>query len=448
MMEVKYYKELNHNYLILKRTADIQEQDYQIRMITENKFNYLLPCITRNVNNEICLYYEISSKQSIKHLFEKEKISYQTLFHLMESVNEAAKEAKNYLLLDRYLLLSPEYIFANLEKEIFCFIYYPFEEENNMTEMSFAEFLVEAIDHNDEKAVDTVYKIYEIVQSHNFVLSDILRLFEENSVEKDIVEKNTIEENIIDEEMSNQATQETELFQNWEKNEMEPESMEFSEKEDELHNRNKIVSSVLLFLCMIASASIFCIRYFFELSIEESLITIAGIAAFIIIGASLLIYLIISPIKRSGKKKTIVDNINKNKMDEREVTVYEEVLTNRGVEDKGNMEYGATVFLESAVLQKENKLYGINKGNKYHIDIENAPFTVGKMAGSVDFVIKHESISRIHARFTKEEGKVYVTDLNSTNGTFKNGLRLEPNETISIEAGDEIRLGKMEFCYR
>ncbi len=70
------------------------------------------------------------------------------------------------------------------------------------------------------------------------------------------------------------------------------------------------------------------------------------------------------------------------------------------------------------------------------------------MAGNVDIVIKDSTISRIHARFTKQENKIYVTDMNSTNGTFKNGLRLEPNETVLIEQGDELRFGRLTFCYR
>ena len=39
-------------------------------------------------------------------------------------------------------------------------------------------------------------------------------------------------------------------------------------------------------------------------------------------------------------------------------------------------------------------------------------------------------------------------DLNSTNGTFRNGMRLEPNASEIIEPGDEIRLGKLKFIYR
>ena len=85
---------------------------------------------------------------------------------------------------------------------------------------------------------------------------------------------------------------------------------------------------------------------------------------------------------------------------------------------------------------------------KHHIDLNRLPLTVGKMAGAVDMVINETSISRMHAKFSKGGNKVYVTDLNSTNGTFKNGLRLEPNASEIIEPGDEIRLGKLKFIYR
>ena len=74
--------------------------------------------------------------------------------------------------------------------------------------------------------------------------------------------------------------------------------------------------------------------------------------------------------------------------------------------------------------------------------------TVGKLAGSVDMVINDQSISRRHVKFAREGNRVCMTDLNSTNGTFKNGLRLQPNASEILEPGDEIRLGKLKFIYR
>lgn len=47
------------------------------------------------------------------------------------------------------------------------------------------------------------------------------------------------------------------------------------------------------------------------------------------------------------------------------------------------------------------------------------------------------------------ENRILVLDLNSTEGTFINGERLNPNDTGIIEEGDTLRMGNsLEFCYR
>jgi hypothetical protein len=107
---------------------------------------------------------------------------------------------------------------------------------------------------------------------------------------------------------------------------------------------------------------------------------------------------------------------------------------------------GDTIFMCEDLT--EYKLYGISRGNKHIINLDYFPFTIGKLADNTDFCLKETSLSRIHVRFMKNNNTVFMTDLNSTNGTYKNGLRLEPNETVPIEAGDEIRFGKLNFSYR
>ena len=68
--------------------------------------------------------------------------------------------------------------------------------------------------------------------------------------------------------------------------------------------------------------------------------------------------------------------------------------------------------------------------------------------GDGDLVLEDDTISRLHARICKEGEMVYLEDLNSTNGTFKNGLRLQPYEKRRLEEGDEVRFGKLLFVYR
>ena len=54
----------------------------------------------------------------------------------------------------------------------------------------------------------------------------------------------------------------------------------------------------------------------------------------------------------------------------------------------------------------------------------------------------------MHARIIKQGAEIYLEDLNSTNGTFKNGLRLEPYEKRKLEKEDEIKCGNVTIIFR
>jgi hypothetical protein len=58
-------------------------------------------------------------------------------------------------------------------------------------------------------------------------------------------------------------------------------------------------------------------------------------------------------------------------------------------------------------------------------------------------------VSRRHARITMAEGKYFVEDLGSTNGTFINrGKRLSPGTRQPLNDGDEIIVGKTFLRFR
>ncbi|MDO9545676.1 MAG: FHA domain-containing protein [Pelolinea sp.] len=71
--------------------------------------------------------------------------------------------------------------------------------------------------------------------------------------------------------------------------------------------------------------------------------------------------------------------------------------------------------------------------------IEKEKNTIGRDPKS-DFVIDDIEISRSHLEIIKNENSVLLEDLNSTNGTFLNGKRLE--KITAITDGDLISLGK------
>lgn len=114
-------------------------------------------------------------------------------------------------------------------------------------------------------------------------------------------------------------------------------------------------------------------------------------------------------------------------------------------EDEENEEYGRTVYLE----QHREQSRGLYRDNgELAARIDKLPFVIGKKKGEVDYVLEDCSVSRIHARILEEDGCIYLEDMNSTNGTFKNGLRMQPYEKRKLEKDDELRFGREEYIFR
>jgi pSer/pThr/pTyr-binding forkhead associated (FHA) protein len=57
-------------------------------------------------------------------------------------------------------------------------------------------------------------------------------------------------------------------------------------------------------------------------------------------------------------------------------------------------------------------------------------------------------ISSSHAKITRQGAGWFITDLKSTNGTYLNGARLEPNVPARIKQNDVLILANVTFTGR
>ena len=60
---------------------------------------------------------------------------------------------------------------------------------------------------------------------------------------------------------------------------------------------------------------------------------------------------------------------------------------------------------------------------------------------------KKAGVSRQHGRLMYQDGQWYIEDLDSTNGTYLNGVQLPPNQPTNINPGDYLRLGTLELQF-
>jgi signal transduction histidine kinase len=79
-------------------------------------------------------------------------------------------------------------------------------------------------------------------------------------------------------------------------------------------------------------------------------------------------------------------------------------------------------------------LQGPDKGHTF--EINNTPTLIGR--NSQDVPLADSTISRKHAELTKENNAWYIRDLNSANGIYVNGVKIE---YLTLKLGDQIRCG-------
>ena len=86
--------------------------------------------------------------------------------------------------------------------------------------------------------------------------------------------------------------------------------------------------------------------------------------------------------------------------------------------------------------------------NEENILLTEFPFFIGKSVENINYKIDDSTVSRFHARIDKEENDLWITDLNSTNGTFINGIRLIPYERIKVDKGDSVIISRKRYEFR
>ena len=82
-------------------------------------------------------------------------------------------------------------------------------------------------------------------------------------------------------------------------------------------------------------------------------------------------------------------------------------------------------------------------GRRHVLDQE--VITIGRDREN-DIVLDSDSVSRRHARVEHREGRIYLTDLDSTNGTYVNDDN-EPVRDCQLRRGDQVKIGDTIFKY-
>lgn len=87
----------------------------------------------------------------------------------------------------------------------------------------------------------------------------------------------------------------------------------------------------------------------------------------------------------------------------------------------------------------------IINGQAQRVVLHAFPALIGRDSNSCQLPVVEPAVSRRHARFTLENGYIYIEDVSEHNGTYINGTKLPPLGRSKVSEGDKINLGRAEI---
>lgn len=107
----------------------------------------------------------------------------------------------------------------------------------------------------------------------------------------------------------------------------------------------------------------------------------------------------------------------------------------RGIKSK--KDDGQTSFALEVVDSPEN--IGISKGNLYPV---HGNTKIGRKEDN-HIIINDPYVSSYHAQIYLDRERLYLKDLNSTNGTIRNGSKV--SGSVELDYGDMVEIGRTAF---
>ena len=456
-MRAEYKRDMNHNYLILYGEDEINTDSYQVRMLVGNVIPSLLKCRIQGMDGRFLVYFDITSKQALSVLYEEKKMGVEDLRLIFGGFVKAMEDAAEYLMNPGQFIISPEYIYTDIEKQEIYFCMMPGYEKDIKEQFQFlTEYILPKIDHQDQDAVILGYGVYKRAMEDSFHLEHI-----KEELYKTQGQQGTTTTKAEQMKTESEQRQESEDFNPeeegfWENEEINQEFVRDGEKSKRLSLPQKtgVIVLAAILLCGIAAITLMGYLPYLETG------TILGII--IVLVACVMLFVYVSKIKKKpgalrqgreeerDKPKGITGKVPTDQTDQSQNTIQSVVKsTNKPVVKSSQLhaDYGETVVLSAGAVFGPASLVSKEPGELATIYINEDLTVIGKLETACDAVISLPTVSRIHAKIRKKEDAYYLTDMNSRNGTAVNGRLLLPDEEYQLEPEDEVDFAQARYIF-
>ena len=499
-MNVRYQREMNRNYMIIRAPETEEKHSFECRMLSENAIRGLLGFHEGISENGLEYYYEITSCQPLSRIMEGRKLKAADIRQIVTGILDTVSSLDEFLLCADQLLLEAEYIYTDPDRMDVKLCLLPGYSRSAPEAVSaLLRNILEHTDHQDAEGIMIAYNLYEKSLRDNYGAKDLLsclggddRIFPDGA------------ENPADGDNDGNLG---DIFERQLPPEENPETGEAHSPVDSVFLRAGKYGSGLgkghaaLTGALIIGAAEGFLWYLGGAGIFRKVGPWIPAAA---AAAAGLVILVRSAAAKAIRREAAGENLPEQKQGERpwpenrsgqgerpwpenrsgqEERPWPENPPGQGsgkLESAGNPrkfsspvwtfqpesreEYRARMEKEREEQMNRSQAEGtvllsmapgggnpsailepLGGGEK--IIITYSPFIVGQHRDLTDFCLEYPTVSRLHARFSVENGEASVTDLNSRNGTTVNGKKVEANETVPVADGDTIYLADVGFRF-
>lgn len=412
MSRIAIVKKKKEKYVHIRLSGNEMINTREIELLNSHQINSLIdPEIGKKNKSE--LFYKVSNYISLKE-YLKSVTSKDRFLNIIISILETLKDTQKVMLYNKNFILDTEYIFVEPQSKMLLYIYLPVV--NYDFEQDIKRFFMNIV-------YDTVFNQFEDCT----YVSQYIAYFNQHT---------------------NFSVFDFEMFVR----ELNGEDMRSGDKKVELklpHPSKFLDSNVKL--CPrcgkeYTNVDNFCDVCGIRLVYKDSDTSFSSFSS----GSPNFMYATpieeeIEQVQNGTQQMTLSDRIgsinqNSNSGSKPYVPQY-----SKGTTVLGAIDYGTTVLsFEQLNRIAYPSLLRTKDGKK--ITVNKCTFVIGKSEANCDYVISdNNAISRKHATISIANGKYYVVDNSSTNGTYIDDIRIDADKSYEILPGQKIRFADDEF---
>lgn len=441
MENFSYVQDGGRNYL---KSEPVGEVDYIVGMFAHNDIPAFVPVSFKSLNLENYFCYNMNGLIPINQSFEMNKLTADRIEAFLRSIIKVAKSMEEFLLPFDRLITDEAYIYESLgKKDEFHWIYGI--ESGNCTFTRLFERLLDRVDYKDDSAVKMMYSLYQAAKESEGMqgvsTGGSLQRIREKAEEilsaphmsldmraRELIraenERNSIKrlkgiETVTGDKACSKEIEGADSMAR--RYRAEAESKKSRSQRVDIEDTPK------------AKLSLFKKRQNEEKSDKTMFVKSKLKKVWDYLNADI-----------GSKPEKLVDL---QAVGENEISYNVREVKQPKIEASDNAGE-ATTLLTGAMIS--NGIYCLKPEdtNEDNILLTEFPFFIGKSGDKTHHTIEDSTVSRFHARIDREEEELWLTDLNSTNGTFLNGIRLMPFGRMRVNKGDSIVISRKRYEFK